>query len=216
MDWREFSVAIVGHLLSWPSLIFVIVLILRKPITSLLGRISSYEGLGHKLTFGDVLAKTEEEVEGIKVVMRSSEHGIPRATAEDKKEPLPADSLRAYGGSGAVIQAWNMVEDAVNQLTGLPYITSLLLGHSSGDVNVIFGKPARLAEILMKENVLPKALGPVLNDLRKLRNEVAHGAHSPTDGEALTYVHTATDVVGVLNSIADLIDRKYPDPEGEH
>jgi len=57
MGWIQLVNIIVGHLLSWPVFGVIAVIVFRRQLAPLVRRITSYEGLGQKLTFGQELAK---------------------------------------------------------------------------------------------------------------------------------------------------------------
>ncbi|MGW2152278.1 hypothetical protein [Nonomuraea sp. NPDC001699] len=217
MEWQQFALAIIGHLLSWPALVLVVILVFRKPLAELLGRVISYEGLGQKVTFGEDLAKVEAEVEALVQA---------DATVESQSDPLDheragapvassVENLRAFGGAGAVIQAWGTVEKAIGRLVTVEYVSSALLGRYRNPNMVLGWGAGRLISPLIEVGILPPTLGPVLKDLERLRNDVAHGAHTPTDGEAITFALTAAGLVAVLDGLRLSIERRFPDLDEE-
>jgi hypothetical protein len=56
----------------------------------------------------------------------------------------------------------------------------------------------------MKPGVIDKKLVAAVNDLRDLRNAVAHGAYNPTPGEALSFEETARRLGETFKMIATL------------
>ena len=49
--------------LTWPAVVAGAIILFRKPLAELLGRVKSYEGLGQKVTFGERLAEAATSLE---------------------------------------------------------------------------------------------------------------------------------------------------------
>ena len=216
MNWEKITLAVIQHALSWPALVLVVVLVFRKPLAALLGRVSSYEGMGQKVTFGEELAEVEAEVDAlVQEAVARDELDAPDREQEIGQDRSAAEGLRAFGASGAVIHAWGTIERAMSKLVVGDYVSSRLLDQFRQPSMVLGWGPARLAGPLIQVGILPVTLGPVLDDLGKLRNKVAHGLHNPTDGEAITFSRTAAEVVAVLNSLRASIESRFPNDEDD-
>lgn len=216
VGWLEFSVAVIGQVLSWPVLALVAVLVFRKPIAALLERMKSYEGLGQKFTFGEQLAKVEEEVDSIALtqpeIQPSSEpsadgQGESESPIEEKRELGSLVLVAQTAPSAAIMQAWLNIEIAVRRLASIEEVRSKLRGpQPSDDFRVI--SLVRLLELFTRKGILPYGALSALNDLRQLRNRVAHGSHEPTVGEAITYVETAHELSEFLNRLVALEEQR--------
>jgi hypothetical protein len=62
MDWLQFTAAIVGHL-AWPTVIFVLFVILRKHMGALADRLLEFSFGGAKITFDKILQRGAEIIE---------------------------------------------------------------------------------------------------------------------------------------------------------
>lgn len=217
MTGFEFVSALVGHVISWPVLLLLFILLYKTPLTELLGRVKKAEGLGVTVDFGDRLAAAEQVLEGastLPVAPGPPAEGQPAGDAKEEPadgEPKFPGVRRSYGqrlslqemasgqslvGSGAyddlgraaesepsylVISAWERVVAALADLAGsrLP------------DVPQPQPAPSALLQQLHRAGVIDDDFLEAANDLRKLRNEVAHGRHVPTPGEAANYARLA-------------------------
>ena len=206
MNNLEFVASVVGSL-AIPVTILVALLIFRGPLTELLGRIISYEGLGQKVNFGQKLAGAEKSV--IRAVAQSQESvGRPQLGGADTEqtgadqalwkitsaEQNPHDiDLRKAGlielaelatsnPSFVVIKAWEDLEAALMYL-----VKEVFPG--TREVN-----PLRRLPDLVKERYVDDSVVSAVRELRDLRNNVAHGQHNPTAGEAITYLESAREL----------------------
>ncbi len=212
MNNLAFAASVVGSL-AIPVTILVALLIFRGPLTELLGRIISYEGLGQKVNFGQKLAGAEKSV--IKAVAQAQESvGRPQLGGADTEQTVadhalwkitsteqnPHDidlrkaklvelaELATSNPSFVVIKAWEDLEAALMHL-----VKEVFPG--TRDVN-----PLRRLPDLVKEQYVNDSYVNAVRELRDLRNNVAHGQHNPTAGEAITYLESARE----LSQIAEM------------
>jgi hypothetical protein len=208
MGWMQFVNAIVGHVLSWPIFGVVAVIVFRRQLAPLMHRIASYEGLGQKLTFGQELAKVEEQAGDL--ASSQPQDLLPAAQSqpvgtEEEHYALLAEQAPA----GAIIDAWVRVEKAVISLAEVYDIGDIVRQKSYKK----FGKPsmnprpAQMIGTLTEQRLVPITVIRVIEGLRRLRNEVAHGAHDPTAGEAITYATTAREVWELLDRLVSFANK---------
>lgn len=185
--------------LSWPAVAAGAIILFRKPLAELLGRIKSYEGLGQKVTFGERLAEAEASVEE---VARSVEIDHPEAEKEIAVESSPLAREAEANPSYVILQAWEFILDT---LTALDHeITGQL--HARGMDRVLLDLQRRGGG----------GVGPeffrAFAELRDLRNRVAHGRHNPTPGEAVTYAQSVQVLARVARRAAQLIEQNDASP----
>ncbi len=216
MGWQQFSSTITGYVLSWPVLVLVIVLVLRKPIVALIESVRSYEGLGQKVTFGEQLAKVEEDVNEI----ASSQGTGPSVGGQEQPtegtngaELDPMLLVALANPSAAIMAAWRSVEIATSNLIQTEAVRARIEKQRIGPSTRRWQSAAELLRMLVRAEVVPGSLLHVLNDLRALRNRVAHGQHEPTVGEATTYVQTANELTEILERLVALTGREQPDKD---
>ncbi|HEY0695555.1 MAG TPA: hypothetical protein VGD71_41780 [Kribbella sp.] len=190
MGWLQFTEKIIGHLLSWPVLAFAAIAIFRRQLAGIIGQIRSYEGLGQRLTFGDELAKAEEEAEEL----------LPPEATQAQPDPetqpvwIAVSQQATSTPAAAILKSWVEVERATRLLAE---------GHGLQAPSIKESLSTLLGE-LIDQHIIPSSVGRVIQRLRVLRRQVAHGRHEPTAGEALTYVATARDVAELLATLTAL------------
>lgn len=218
MNNLAFVASVVGSL-AIPVTILVALLIFRGPLTELLGRIISYEGLGQKVNFGQKLAGAEKSV--IKAVAQAQESvGLPQLGGADAEQTVADHALwkitsteqnrhdidlRKAGlielaelatsnPSFVVIKGWEDLEAALMRL-----VKEVFPG--TREVN-----PLRRLPDLVKERYVDDSFVNAVRELRGLRNNVAHGQHNPTAGEAITYLESARELSQIARIDAALLE----------
>jgi hypothetical protein len=188
----EFVSSLVGHLLSWPVLVAVVVYIFRIPLRDLIGRIRSYEGLGQKINFGEQLAEAEDSVDQAIETITSDE-----SATGDREEPAESPLARdaETNPSFVIISSWERLNGALADLVGT----------TTDDRTRASGRsPASALPELERRNVVNNAYTRAVFELRTLRNRVAHGQHNPTAGEAVTYAESAEELRRAAHVLANL------------
>ncbi|MFI5849118.1 hypothetical protein ACIA8B_24110 [Micromonospora chalcea] len=192
MGWMEFVSSLFGHLLSWPVVVAVVVVIFRRPLRELIGRIRSYEGLGQRIDFGEKLAGAENSVDQA-VGGIETDQGV--AADEDLTTESPLVREAEANPSFVIISAWERLTGALADLVG-------------ATTNGISRRPTRAPASMLRElersEVVNAAYVRAVDDLRALRNQVAHGQHNPTAGEAIAYADSAEELVRAAQVLADL------------
>ncbi|MBK0332045.1 hypothetical protein I8D64_11610 [Brachybacterium sp. MASK1Z-5] len=217
MGWREFFASVIGDLLSWPVVLFVLALILIDPLRRLLERLKTAKGFGGEVEF----------VETIKNVETSTDRAIDDSSASRGAEPpisdtattpenldAPTDTPRDPNGarlteqsriasdpSGAILQAWQSLVEKLSDL---------------GRINAGRGRPATnpttIIERARKTNQLSSSFFEAVESLREARNQVAHGEVEPTEGVAHTYVERARQLEGIVEGTSKVASMDLDNP----
>jgi hypothetical protein len=214
MSNLAFIASVVGSL-AIPVTVVVALLIFRGPLTELLGRIVSYEGLGQRVNFGQKLAGAEKSVS--KAVVQAEETvgrtqvgsadtermsfdrslwKIPSTELDPQEITLrnaglvQLATLATSNPSFVVLRSWDDLETTLVSL-----VRSVFPGTRD------FKAVSRLPD-LVKEEYVDQSFVNAVHDLRGLRNNVAHGQHNPTAGEAVTYLESTRE----LSQVARLTD----------
>lgn len=192
MGWMEFVSSLFGHLLSWPVVVAVIVVVFRGPLRELIGRISSYEGLGQKIAFGEKLAGAESSIDqaigGIE-----TDQGV--APDEDSAMESPLGREAEANPSYVIISAWERLTGALADLVGAT---------ADGETRRSNRAPGAMLRELQRSDVVNPAYVRAVDDLRALRNQVAHGQHKPTAGEAIAYADSAEELARAAHALAGM------------
>jgi hypothetical protein len=193
MNGFQFASSLVTGL-AWPLVVIVLVVLFRKHLADLIGRIKSYKGLGHELTFGDRLADAENSVE-------EAARNLPVDKDEPKLIEVGSNPLMREAEANpsfVVISSWEQVFSAINDLVRA----------ALGDKHVHGPRGFTVSALrqLQENGLVSPEFVTATDDLADLRNKVAHGQHNPTPGEAITYARSAQ----VLTWTARMATAKLP------
>jgi hypothetical protein len=194
MGVLEFIATVLGHIISWPIILLIFIVAFRKQIGDLLGRISAYEALGQKVTFGDRLAAAEENVDKIVESVKAPQIEPPaEPTDEFDRLAMAADSNPSF----AITSAWELLSNDLDELA-----ESYLEPERRDRAKAEHGVQRELVNVLQQRfPYVEQSFEWTIEDLRSLRNRVAHGRHNPTSGEAVAYVETAKKLSTLMDGI---------------
>lgn len=172
MGWLEWSSSVIGST-AWPIALVVVALIFRGQITKLLKRIKGAKYGDAQVSFGEDLDKVERKVEVIAPTPEANEQQDDLANIPDLDPTLAAIAnehnkfaqLAAISPSAAVLNSWTDVEFALRELMNIHGISSVS-GQRSG---------FQMGMTLHKQKVLDRETMDVINELKNLRNDAAHG-----------------------------------------
>lgn len=182
MNWMTFVSKLVESL-AWPIAAVVLVVLLRDDIRKLVPSIKRFKA-------GPVEAEFEREVKALR-----------EAASEPSKEAVskPAVASRAFlvqlaelHPRSAILESWVRVEAAARMVLA-----------RKGTTTGSYLPAARLAEPLAQQDVFTRDQVTMFNELRRLRNEVAHAqGFEPTVESARTYIDLAVFLQGHLEGSA--------------
>jgi hypothetical protein len=191
MNDLGFVASMIGSL-AIPVTVVATLLIFRRPVTDLLGRIISYEGLGQKVDFGQKLAGAEESV------------SKAEAQAQGTAEPIVEPALRQIISTGQGLQDIDLQNVGLVQLAEMAasnpsFVVIKAWEDFAADLTTMVKTILPDAEVrnpiywlpeLAKDGRIGESFPSAVLELLELRNNVAHGQHNPTAGEAVTYVES--------------------------
>jgi hypothetical protein len=203
MTGLEFIDALVGHLLSWPVVVFVALLVFRRAITERIRALRIAKVGSNEFAFGDALRDLEGNVDGA----TGGQHGGTREGVGESREPTletgPKDDLlhdAEENPSSSILIAWERFVQEQGRLA-----EALNLPGRRQDASEVAKELARLG-------TANRQYIAAVQELRAMRNAVAHGAHVPTPGEAVTYVRLADE----LRRFAEVAGRGLDLPEDDN
>jgi hypothetical protein len=184
----SFASSLVGHLI-WPAVVVAALLIFRRPLSDLLGRIRKYQGMGQTVEFQERLADAQQSVS--KAAEEAPPTGkdldeIPDNISTEMKLALTARE----SPSRAIRAAWDRLYDAVEDLHNVvlpvsPDFARDRMTHTSMMSN------------LLREDVITPSLFDAIQDLYLLWRSVI-GGYEPSFNEAMEYVGSATRTSALL------------------
>jgi hypothetical protein len=169
--WQEYSAAL-AHELAWPVVAVVAVALFRKPLVNLLGNIESARWGDKEVKFN----LKDLEAQAKKVVPRGGAFRDVGPTESKDLLKLAKEHPRA-----GILEGWvrfeRSLKDAVRRLGGT--LDQRRPIHSAIDV-------------LRERSDLPEDFFDLVEELRRIRNQVVHGDERPGMLEdASAYVRTA-------------------------
>jgi hypothetical protein len=204
MSWREFFEGLVGDL-AWPVTIGMLAVIFRNDVSRLLGKLTGWEGFGQKISFGEGLAQAEEKSAHIEIEPSepSGSTAPPETVSDDGYAWLvrQAEENPSY----VVLTSWEQLTGALADLAGAMSTDK----HRPPRTRA----PGALLTWLERHGPLTKSTTNAIHSLRDLRNQVAHGQHNPTPGEALAYAELAIDTANEIRKsipVRDLASEVAP------
>lgn len=192
VNWKEFISEVLGAV-AWPTAFVAVALIFRTEVKALIGRVKYGEAFGAKLTFGDGInevesARAEADVGGMQSASVVSETRLYNLARDLADHP-----------SLLVVTAWEEVQAPIWEL-GRAYFPRFGPGsdRASGPIRT----NDDVVRELGREIVLPFWVRQY-ERLRDLRDSVAHGRVSPTEGEASAYVVNAAWLIRSAQALAE-------------
>lgn len=204
MSNLSFVASLVGSL-AVPVTVLAVLVLFRRPLVELLGRIVSYEGLGQKVSFGRKLANAENtvsrataDVQDVAVRAqinatsgsRQMVHGQSPSVATSKNEGIREIDLEKSGFLGlAAVATANPSFVVIKGWEDLRTELQALVRAEFPDAKV--RNPLDMLPKLEKDKYVNHSFVSGVMELFDLRNNVAHGLHNPTPGEAVAYLNSA-------------------------
>lgn len=171
--------------LAWPTAIVAVSLMIRKPVIELLPFLRRLKYKEIELEFSKEIAQLKAEVKAAK----------PTTSHKDETANASIDRLlniASISTSAAIIEAWLELESASIA------VASSFWSESPSDV---FRNYPRLGEYLLQCKVIDNKQLAIFNQLRDLRNKVAHAvALNISEDEARTYIELASSLSAYMRA----------------
>jgi hypothetical protein len=186
MDRLTFITDLVKSL-AWPITAVAIAFGFRRHIALLLSNVSGFRYKDFEVQFGQRIEELKAEADRAKLPPAPEERRALEATPAPPRELFYLTELVEIAPKSAVIEAWREVERAASDTA-----RRLKLPIAKTDVVRQLKASGRIAPNLMR----------IVDDLRQLRNSVAHvGEIDLSVDRAEEYVELALRVIGALREI---------------
>jgi hypothetical protein len=201
---------------AWPSVVVVAIIFFRDPLKALIRNTKRFKGFGIDAEFNQQAQSVAIEAARIDVVSTvrgeltvgdtEVKSGLGEGKAEvtgeatgtvtprsvQLEDALWGDKLRSVATSSpraVVTEAWTHVEAEIARLAR-PF------GQRTNALTMLRG--------LISAEIIPAAVGDVIQRLRMMRNEVAHNSElDPGEDGAIAYLDASINVVTVLKAIGN-------------
>lgn len=188
MDWKQFTVEIVSSM-AWPTLAIAILFMFKGELAKIIQRLAHFKYKEFELDFDKVRQQAEElhqEVSGEKAAIKNPVFTSLEDQIRDTVERAP---------SASILLAWSAFETAMASAVARLRISPEPPSYRS---------PMHNIDMLAEYGGLSKSFVDLLNNMRALRNRVAHERDamlSITRDQALNYANAAIDMVKHLEQL---------------
>ncbi|WP_028863118.1 HEPN domain-containing protein [Psychromonas aquimarina] len=181
MSWMQFIIELLDKI-TWPLVLVFFFIIMRQPLSALIPLAKKVKYKEFEVEFNQELKALTEQAQGEFPEFNLDKKSLITASADN----LP---------NSAVLEAWKEVDDAAEKL-----IKSL-------DQNIDLNISTRyklMENILLSEKIVDSKKGKLFNELRQLRNKVAHAKDFEVGKtQALQYIELCFVLADHLNRLAD-------------
>ena len=182
------------EILVWPAALIVLVVILRKPLADLLRT-------ARKVKYKDFEIEFQKGIDSLK--QEASEALPDTAEPENGKVEVDLFELAEVSPSAAVLEAWRSVETSAK---------ALIAGRGH-EVDYDVATPYKMIQdILVGGKIIEEKKGKIFNELRQLRNKVAHATgYRLTTEQAEEYVRLALRMKDYLDRATQVtLQQRHP------
>ena len=188
MSWKQFIFEIISSL-AWPIVTISILFIFKKELAKIIQLLTHLKYKEFELDFDKVKQHAEELYKEIKI-----EKPLIKSPIFSSLEDQILDAVER-APSAAILLAWSTLESTIAST-----VSRLAISPESPS----YRSPFHNIEMLTKYGGLSKDLSSLLNEMRQLRNKVAHSRDtmlSITQTQAMNYANAAFDIIQFLEQI---------------
>ena len=190
VSWLGFVDSLVRSL-AWPAVVLIAALLFRTEFAGLVARLTHLKVPGGEATFGEGLAKAERTFEKFQASVTGVEAASGQPGVEEPDGAGNADS-GPVEPSALVLRSW---EQLAEEIIGLAH-ASVPGVHTTN--------AASAAAALERAGIVNDLFVETANELRELRNAVAHAKETPTPGSAIAYADQARELQVACRALAQL------------
>lgn len=182
MDWKQFVIGLTSNL-AWPCVAVIFLLMFKGELAKIVRRIAHLKYKDLELNFEQIKQHAQE----LELSKDQEKPSLGSPVLSSLEDQILESVERAP--SAAVLLAWSGVETAIAGVVG-----RLSLSPDSPS----YRSPMHNIEMLQKNNRLSKSHYKLLQEMRILRNKIAHEQEAMlniTEEQALNYANTAIDLI---------------------
>jgi hypothetical protein len=189
MTLLEFISSIISSL-AWPAIVLIVVFVLKNPLSKILISLTKFRYKGLEMEFERLQSSADALPETIENKTIPESERIIYASLEEQIADISPRSPE-----GAILIAWSTIEAAISSA-----IMRLAISPESPSYRSVIHN----IECLKKYTNLNKTVFAILDDLRVVRNQVAHvrdGRYRVSVEQALSYGKTAEKIIKILQNL---------------
>ena len=187
MDWLTFTSKAIDSL-AWPVAAIVLGLVFRRKLLDVISTL-------RKLKAGPVEAEFELATRQVlagaaDASSKKAASDVLQATSNESVESAAAKLLTARAEpTAAIIEGWSRLDGELHKL-----------GRQTGTVVDPLQSQAKIYQEIMDADVLPTETKRLVQELRDLRNKVAHARVNPTPDSAQDYQVAVDRVIDLIRN----------------
>ncbi len=188
MDWKQFIVGVVSSA-AWPCVAVIFLLVFRYELTKVAQRLAHLKYKDLEIDFDKIQQQAEELHKEVREERSASSNPVLLSLEDQVLDAIE------HAPSAAILLAWSGLEAALASA-----VARLAISPESPS----YRSPAHNIEMLARYAGLPARYVTLLNELRSLRNQVAHhqgSLVSITEDQALHYAQVAMDMLKHLEGL---------------
>ena len=224
MDWLTFISSLVASILSLPVILFLIVIVLREPITELLQSLKNLtiDAFGAHINMTtqldgirEVLNESKQEIERRQETQPDAQTEKQPGTTENVREPESGETqayesdrdlheqsyyvllpqLQSQTPETTVIESWGLVEYELSQLASKTIEDKIYyIRPTLPSLTVVLGE-------LTERNIIPIQLSITIRNLARLSETVVYAPRASVEREqADDYAELAVDTAQILST----------------
>jgi len=189
MTLFEFISSIISSL-AWPAIVLIIVFILKNPLSKILISLTKFRYKDLEMEFERLQSSADALPETIENETIPESERIIYTSLEEQIADISQRSPE-----GAILIAWSTIEAA---------ISSAIMRLAISPVSTSYRSVIHNIECLKKYTNFDNIVFAILDDLRVVRNQVAHardGRYKVSVEQALSYGKTAEKIIKILQNL---------------
>ena len=189
MTLFEFISSIISSL-AWPAIVLIIVFILKNPLSKILISLTKFRYKDLEMEFERLQSSADALPETIENETIPESERIIYTSLEEQIHDISQRSPE-----GAILIAWSTIEAA---------ISSAIMRLAISPVSTSYRSVIHNIECLKKYTNFDNIVFAILDDLRVVRNQVAHardGRYKVSVEQALSYGKTAEKIIKILQNL---------------
>ena len=182
MDWKQFIIGLISNL-AWPGVIIIFLLMFKEELSKIVRRIAHLKYKDLELDFD----KVKQQAEELHLERNQEEPAVESPSLLSLEDQILDAVERAP--SAAILLAWSGLETSIAGA-----VSRLSISPDSPS----YRSPRHNIDVLIKNGRLSKNHETLLNEMRILRNKIAHEQDAMlniSQDQALNYADTAIKLI---------------------
>ena len=187
MTWKEFIAEIISSI-AWPIVAILFLALFKTEMAKIIMRLAHFKYKDFELDFDRITQQAEE------IQKEQADVPVVKSPVELSLENQILSAVET-APSAAILLAWSGIETAMASAVARMAISPESPSYRSPKHNI---------DMLIKNGGLAGDYSPMLNNMRRLRNEVAHGQDSglsTSHEQASRYANVAIDIIQHLETL---------------